>query len=211
MFIRIGQAAIYLGFSKTTLRNWDISGLLVPSRSPGNHRLYTRDLLEDFIQVLAKFGKKKSNRTEINKYLEKQALIQPKHEAQEINNNCSINSTAVAIYARVSTAKQKKSGNLERQQQRLETYAKNHGYQVIQVYKEVASGVNDRRRVLHQLLNHCGSNPPYQRVIIEYSDRLARFGYRYLESYFSACGIQLEILEDPKALNQKESTGLNQE
>ena len=58
MFIRIGQAAIYLGFSKTTLRNWDISGLLVPSRSPGNHRLYTRDLLEDFIQVLAKFGKK---------------------------------------------------------------------------------------------------------------------------------------------------------
>lgn len=67
---------------------------------------------------------------------------------QEIDNNRSINSTAVAIYARVSTAKQKKSGNLERQQQRLETYANNQGYQVIQVYKEVASGVNDRRRVL---------------------------------------------------------------
>ena len=50
----------------------------------------------------------------------------------------------------MSTAKQKKSGNLERQQQRLETYAKNHGYQVIQVYKEVASGVNDLLQVKKQ-------------------------------------------------------------
>ena len=149
MFIRIGQAARYLGFSKTTLRNWDISGYLVPYRSPGNHRLYTRSLLEDFIQFLAKFGEKKSNVAEINKYLEKQALIKSKYEDQESLKGHSVNSTAVAIYARVSTAKQKKSGNLERQQQRLEIYANNHGYQVIQVYKEVASGVNDRRRVLH--------------------------------------------------------------
>ena len=50
-----------------------------------------------------------------------------------------------------------------------------------------------------------------QRVIIEYSDRLARFGYRYLESYFSACGIQLEIMEEPKTLITPNSTGLNQE
>ena len=211
MFIRIGQAARYLGFSKTTLRNWDVSGYLVPYRSPGNHRLYTRNLLEDFIQFLAKFGKNKSNINEINKYLEKQVLFKPKYEDQESNKDCSANSTAVAIYARVSTAKQKKSGNLERQQQRLEAYANEYGYQVIQVYKEVASGVNDRRRVLHRLLSHCRSNPPYQRVIIEYSDRLARFGYRYLESYFSACGIQLEILEEPETLRPSSSTGLNQE
>ena len=211
MFIRIGQAARYLGFSKTTLRNWDVSGYLVPYRSPGNHRLYTRNLLEDFIPFLAKFGKNTLNINEINKYLEKQVLFKPKYEDQELNTDYSVNSTAVAIYARVSTAKQKKSGNLERQQQRLETYANKHGYQVIQVYKEVASGVNDRRRVLHRLLSHCRSNPPYQRVIIEYSDRLARFGYRYLESYFLACGIQLEILEEPETLSTSSSTGLNQE
>lgn len=211
MFIRIGQAARYLGFSKTTLRNWDTSGYLIPHRSPGNHRLYTRNLLEDFIQFLTKFGKYKSNVNEINKYLEKQSLFKPIYEDQESNKDYSANSTAVAIYARVSTAKQKKSGNLERQQQRLKTYANNHGYQVIQVYKEVASGVNDRRRVLHRLLSHCRSKPPYQRVIIEYSDRLARFGYRYLESYFSACGIKLEILEEPETLRPSSSTGLNQE
>ena len=122
MFIRIGQAARYLGFSKTTLRNWDTTGYLVPYRSPGNHRLYTRNLLEDFIQFLANFGKDKSNIVEINKYLEKIELIKPKNEYQKPNKGCSVNSSAVAIYARVSTAKQKKSGNLERQQQRLETY-----------------------------------------------------------------------------------------
>ena len=65
--------------------------------------------------------------------------------------------------------------------------------------------------VLHRLLDYCRSNPPYKRVIIEYSDRLARFGYRYLESYFSACGIQLEILKKPETLSTSSSTGLNQE
>ena len=62
MFIRIGQAARYLGFSKTTLRNWDAAGYLVPHRFPGNHRLYPRSLLEYFIQFLAKFGEKNIER-----------------------------------------------------------------------------------------------------------------------------------------------------
>ena len=88
---------------------------------------------------------------------------------------------------------------------------KKKGYQIIQVYKEVVSGVNDRKRVLHRLLKHCRSNPPFQRVIREYSDRLARFGYKYLESYFSACVMELEILEESEILNKSSSTGLQQE
>lgn len=211
MFIRIGQAARYLGFSKTTLRNWENLAYLVPYRSPGNHRLYTRNLLDDFIQFLASLGNKKLNVTEINQHLNKSKTSRLKHKNLKPNNDITINSTAVAIYARVSTTKQKKSGNLERQQQRLETYAQKQGYQIIQVYKEVASGMNDRRRVLHRLLKHCRSNPPFQRVLIEYSDRLARFGYKYLESYFTACGMQLEILEEPQTLNTTLLTGLNQE
>ena len=184
---------------------------MVPYRSPGNHRLYTRNLLENFIQFLASLGKKKLNVTEINKYLNKQNTNRLERENSKTDNDIPVNSTAVAIYARVSTTKQKKSGNLERQQQRLEAYAQKQGYQIIQVYNEVASGVNDRRRVLHRLLKHCRSNPPFQRVIIEYSDRLARFGYKYLESYFLACDMQLEIIEEPKTLNTTLTTSLNQE
>ena len=187
MFIRIGQAARYLGFLRTTLRNWDTLGFLVPYRSPGNHRLYTRDLLKNFVQLLVNIGNKKRNVVAINAYLHKQELNRTKYKNSGKTDNLSTNSNAVALYVRVSTTKQKKSGNLERQQQRLEGYAQKKGYQIIQVYKEVASGVNDRRRVLHRLLKHCRSNPPFQRVIIEYSDRLARFDYKYLESYFSAC------------------------
>ncbi len=143
--------------------------------------------------------------------MNKQNTNRLEHENSKTDNDIPVNSTAVAIYARVSTTKQKKSGNLERQQQRLEEYAQKQGYQIIQVYNEVASGVNDRRRVLHRLLKHCRSNPPFQRVIIEYSDRLARFGYKYLESYFLACGMQLEIVEEPKMLNTTLTTSLNQE
>ena len=45
-FMRVGEAANYLGVSASTLRNWDRSGKLNPTRHPINkYRLYNiRDL-----------------------------------------------------------------------------------------------------------------------------------------------------------------------
>lgn len=40
----------------------------------------------------------------------------------------------VVIYARVSSAKQKADGNLERQGKRVKDYAADHGYEVIHVF-----------------------------------------------------------------------------
>lgn len=77
-----------------------------------------------------------------------------------------------------------KSGNLEYQQQRLVVYMQKLGYLIIEVYKAVNSSVNDRTLVLNHLLSHCQLNSPFQPVIIKYSNQLARFGYKYLESYF---------------------------
>nr|WP_313898469.1 recombinase family protein [Lederbergia sp. NSJ-179] len=53
------------------------------------------------------------------------------------------------IYSRVSTKKQQKSGNLERQTSRLKEYALKRGYHIIEVYEEVASGINENRRQLN--------------------------------------------------------------
>lgn len=48
----INEAAQYLGFSANTLRNWDSLGKLVPIRTPGNQRRYTKDQLDSFFATL---------------------------------------------------------------------------------------------------------------------------------------------------------------
>ena len=42
MFISIGKVSKYLGVSISSLRRWDLAGLLIPAfRTPGGHRRYT--------------------------------------------------------------------------------------------------------------------------------------------------------------------------
>ena len=54
----------------------------------------------------------------------------------------------VFVYCRVSTKKQADSGNLQRQKERLTKYCNEKGYNILHIYEEVASGLNDNRREL---------------------------------------------------------------
>jgi len=106
------------------------------------------------------------------------------------------------LYARVSTKKQEKY--LQNQIDRLKEYAASIGdsYEVI---SEIASGVNEKRRGLKKLLNQI-KNGNVKKVIIEYPDRLARFGYDYLKAFFDSFGVELIVLhtEDDSEDMQKE-------
>ena len=95
------------------------------------------------------------------------------------------------IYARVSSHKQATDGNLDRQRERLETYAAAQGYAVVKVFTEVASGLNEKRRKLNRLL--------------KFKDRLARFGFRYIEQYLAAFNVTIDIAngEEPKSAQQE--------
>ncbi|MCL4318777.1 MAG: IS607 family transposase [Firmicutes bacterium] len=110
----------------------------------------------------------------------------------------------VVIYARVSSAKQKTDGNLERQVQRLKQYAQDHGYEVSRMFQEQASGINENRKQLHQLLQ-LAEQHEIQRVLIEFPDRLARFGYRYLERFLSSHGVTVEVTHktEPKSSQEE--------
>lgn len=45
-YLTVGEAAVTLGVSRSTLRNWDKAGKLKPYRHPVNsYRLYNRDEL----------------------------------------------------------------------------------------------------------------------------------------------------------------------
>jgi len=44
------QAAEYLGVSLTTLRKMEREGELVPFRTPGGHRRYSLEMLEEYVE-----------------------------------------------------------------------------------------------------------------------------------------------------------------
>jgi putative resolvase len=107
------------------------------------------------------------------------------------------------LYARVSTKKQADSGNLDRQIARLLDFSLEHGYEIAGVFKEIASGINENRRELNKLLTELQTHP-HSVLIIEYKDRLARFGYNYLERYISDFGCSIEVIEETSKDDEKE-------
>ncbi len=96
----------------------------------------------------------------------------------------------VILYARVSTKKQEEY--LRNQMARLEEFVKSKGWSY-EVISEVASGVNENRRGLRKLLNKV-KRGEVEKVVIEYPDRLARFGYEYLKFFFESFGVELVVL-----------------
>lgn len=101
---------------------------------------------------------------------------------------------ACGIYARVSTKKQEQMGNLARQQERLLTYATANGYEVAVAASDVASGLNTKRRGLAKMIK-AAQEGAISAVVIEYPDRLARFGYEYLEKLFGVLGVSLVVVD----------------
>jgi predicted site-specific integrase-resolvase len=104
----------------------------------------------------------------------------------------------VAIYARVSSADQKES--LERQRQKLVEYAKSKGYQGIEVIEDIASGLNENREGLNKLFKLV-TERQIEAVFITYKDRLTRFGFKYLEAFFSSYGCRIEAV-DPEEVKE---------
>ncbi|EIW00556.1 IS607 family transposase [Thermoanaerobacter siderophilus] len=97
----------------------------------------------------------------------------------------------VVLYARVSKKKQEEY--LKNQIRRLEEYANSQGWQY-EVISEIASGVNENRRGLLKLLNKI-KRGEVEKVVIEYPDRLARFGFEYLKFFMESFGVELIVLD----------------
>ena len=96
----------------------------------------------------------------------------------------------VILYARVSAKKQEEY--LKNLMERLESFAREKGWNY-EVISEIASGVNEKRRGLKKLLNKVRRGE-VKKVVIEYPDRLARFGYEYLKFFLESFGVELVIV-----------------
>lgn len=94
----------------------------------------------------------------------------------------------VAIYARVSSAENK--SNLDSQAKRLAAHSAACGYHVAKVVKEVGSGINDARPKFLALL----ADQSVGVIVVEYKDRLTRFGFHYLDTLLTNQGRAIEIV-----------------
>ncbi len=99
------------------------------------------------------------------------------------------------IYARVSSHKQKKDGNLDRQAERLRAYCSARGYRVVDMITDTASGLNEDRKGLLKLFDIIEKRQA-DIVVVEFRDRLTRFGFNYLKKYFESHGVKIEVVEE---------------
>jgi len=107
-----------------------------------------------------------------------------------VEDEDSLINNAVALYARVSSAENK--DNLDRQLERLRLYAAAKGYKVIKEVTEIGSGLNDNRPKLEKLLTDHG----IKKILVEHTDRFARFGTNYISKLLEMQGRQLEVINE---------------
>ena len=50
-FYRTSEAAELLGVSQKSLYEWAAKGILVPHKTPGGHRRYSKELLEEYLSL----------------------------------------------------------------------------------------------------------------------------------------------------------------
>lgn len=98
------------------------------------------------------------------------------------------------IYARTSTAEQTvQNSSLKNQEKMLREYAKNNKLDVIKTISEVASGNNEDRRGLKNLINLISSGE-YKAILCSSIDRLSRNFLTFLDFYKLAVDNKLAII-----------------
>jgi excisionase family DNA binding protein len=160
----IGMASELIGVCIKTLRRWDKKKQIRCVRTPGGHRRFP---VQEIQKLLA--GKE----------------VHSKVKAPPANK--------CALYGRVSSHKQNKRGDLERQIDVMKAHVKDENMEIYRVYKDVGSGLNTNRRGLWRLLRDAKANK-FSTIFINYKDRLTRFGYKYLNTYLSEFGVNLSCL-----------------
>ena len=93
----------------------------------------------------------------------------------------------IVVYCRVSNHTRK--DEMEYQVKRCCDFCLSKGYTIDKIYKEVASGMNDKRRKMWDMID---SSPTI--IIVEHKDRLTRFGFNYLENLLFKLGCKIEVI-----------------
>lgn len=122
-------------------------------------------------------------------------------EVERLRGEKETQRTITLVYARCSTQKQKE--NLDRQVGRLLEHCLQQGWKP-ELFKDIGSGLNDNRKEFKKLLKRILGGD-VKRVVVEYKDRLCRYGFTVFLGYCEGLGVDVVILEDaePKEFEQE--------
>ena len=113
----------------------------------------------------------------------------------------SVKQTKTLIYARCSTGKQHE--NMERQVTRLEEYCRSEGKDY-EIFYEIGSALNGNLKQLKRMIKRVAVGD-VKEIVVEYADRLTRFGFEYFVEYCKTCNVEIITLEktESKAFEQE--------
>lgn len=95
----------------------------------------------------------------------------------------------IIIYGRVSSSNKKQ--DLDNQIKLCEEFCISRGWAIGKTYKEIASGMNDNRKILNKILE----NPPTKLVVL-HKDRLTRFGFNYISKLLKLIGCEVVVINN---------------
>ena len=113
------------------------------------------------------------------------------------------NKEVCLTYARVSSQKQKVSGDLDRQSQRLSEYCAKHNLYVEYIIKDVGSGLNDNRMGFTQLTDLVIEGK-VNKIIVEHKDRLTRFQFNFIKKMYKTFGCEIIMIDDKEDVSDEE-------
>lgn len=96
----------------------------------------------------------------------------------------------VVGYCRVSTSGQK--DDLDRQVQITSSYCAAKGYN-FKIITDIGSGINYNKKGFKELIKLC-LNKEISKIVLNYKDRLVRFGYEIIEEICIYNNIEIEII-----------------
>jgi len=120
-----------------------------------------------------------------------------------VEQNDETKQEACATYARVSSQKQKVSGDLDRQSQRLSEYCAKKGMLVTHIIKDVGSGLNDNRSGFVKLTDLI-IKQKVNKLVIEHKDRLTRFQFKFIKKMYAVFGCEIIVLDDKEDVSDAE-------
>ncbi|MGC9147778.1 MAG: IS607 family transposase [Infirmifilum sp.] len=160
-----------------------------------NERLYRTREVAELLNISVSGVKKWIKEGKIRAIRIGRLWMIPESEVRRILLGIKPSEVRAVIYARVSSHKQKKDGNLDRQVERLRSYCSAKGYKVVDVITDVASGLNEERSGLLKLFNLI-IGKQIDVVVVEFKDRLTRFGFEYLRRCFESYGVKIDVVEE---------------
>jgi putative resolvase len=119
----------------------------------------------------------------------------PVSEVERLRGEAANKRAVTIVYARCSTKKQE--DNLERQVGRLLEHCADQGWKP-ELFKDIGSGLNDNRKQFKKMLRRI-LEPDVVRVVVEYKDRLCRYGFSVFQEYCLGLGVDVVILQEAES------------